>query len=64
MPIQKLLKVSYKHLEQRPVFTPPGSAGRTPVTSNPSRPGMGRPDIIVNDKPQAPAPSEPSDSKN
>ena len=45
------------------VYNPPGSAGRTPVTSNPSRPGMGRPDIIVNDKPQAPAPSEPSDSK-
>ena len=45
------------------VYNPPGSAGRTPVTSNPSRPGMGRPDIIVNDKPQEPAPSEPTDSK-
>ena len=45
------------------VYNPPGSAGRTPVTSNPTRPGMGRPDIIVNDKPQAPAPSEQSDSK-
>ena len=45
------------------VYNPPGSAGRTPVTSNPSRPGMGRPDIIVNDKPQSPVPSELSDSK-
>ena len=45
------------------VYNPPGSAGRTPVTSNPTRPGMSRPDIIVNDKPQTPAPSESSDSK-
>ena len=45
------------------VYNPPGSAGRTPVTSNPSRPGMGRPDIIVNDKPQNPMPSESTDSK-
>lgn len=45
------------------VYNPPGSAGRTPVTSNPTRPGMNRPDIIVNDKPQASVQSETSDSK-
>ena len=45
------------------VYNPPGSAGRTPVTSNPSRPGMSRPDIIVNDKPQAPEPSETDNGK-
>ena len=45
------------------VYNPPGSAGRIPVTSNPSRPGMSRPDMIVNDKPQASVTSETDDNR-